>query len=412
MGGVQPAGAQVTGIPGAVRPAGRTAALALVGVMLALLGLILVTGFMAGTPTLSKLGAAAGLLTIVLVTAAVGIVVAAHQPRNPIGWLLAGEAAFLLLSVAGGGYANLVYRLGYHDLSFAGPAALALNQLFNCCLLGFPLVILLFPDGRLPSRRWRWVVWTYLAMTGAAAAATAAATVGIALGPHVDLQASGNLASLGRGDSAWVTPVQLAFYLTVAAFWLAAVARQALSWRRSTGERRQQLKWLASGAAVCGVFGIWAITTDSAIWEVLILGFAALPLSIGIGILKYRLYDIDRIISRTLAYAIVTGLLVGVYAGLVLLATQALPFSLSTPVAVAGATLAAAALFNPLRRRVQRAVDRRFNRARYDADAAVAAFAARLQDAVDLNSVRDHLTGAVREALEPAHVSVWLSERS
>ena len=137
----------------------------------------------------------------------------------------------------------------------------------------------------------------------------------------------------------------------VGAFWLAAVGRQALSWRRSAGERRQQLKWLASGAAVCGVFGIWAITTDSAIWEVLILGFAALPLSIGIGILKYRLYDIDRIISRTLAYAIVTGVLAGVYAGLVLLATQVLRFH--SPVAVAAATLAAAALFSPVRHRVQ-----------------------------------------------------------
>ncbi|HYB16439.1 MAG TPA: hypothetical protein VEF71_13350 [Streptosporangiaceae bacterium] len=93
-----------------------------------------------------------------------------------------------------------------------------------------------------------------------------------------------------------------------------AIGRQALSWRRSDGERRQQLKWLASGAAQCGVSGIWAIATDSAIWEVLILGFTALPLSIGLGILKYRLYDVDRIISRTLAYAIVTGLLVGVYA--------------------------------------------------------------------------------------------------
>jgi hypothetical protein len=129
----------------------------------------------------------------------------------------------------------------------------------------------------------------------------------------------------------------------------------------------------------------------------------------GVGILKYHLYDIDRIISRTLAYTIVTGLLVGVYAGLVLLATQVL--SVTSPVAIAASTLAAAALFNPLRRRVQRMVDRRFNRARYDADKTVAAFAARLQDAVDLDSVRDDLAVVVRQALEPAHVSVWMSER-
>jgi hypothetical protein len=128
--------------------------------------------------------------------------------------------------------------------------------------------------------------------------------------------------------------------------------------------------------------------------------------SIGVAILKYRLYEIDRIISRTLAYAIVTGLLVGVYAGLVLLATQVL--RVHTPVAVATATLAAAALFNPLRRRVQRAVDRRFNRARYDAEQTVTAFAARLKDATDLDSIRDDLTGVVHQTLEPAHLSVWL----
>ena len=131
---------------------------------------------------------------------------------------------------------------------------------------------------------------------------------------------------------------------------------------------------------------------------------------LGVAILKYRLYDIDRIISRTLAYAIVTGLLIGLYAGLVLLATQVL--SLHTPVAVAASTLAAAALFNPLRRRVQQLVDRRFNRARYDAEQTAAAFAARLKDAVDLDSVRDDLARTVHQALEPAHVSVWISRHS
>ncbi len=134
---------------------------------------------------------------------------------------------------------------------------------------------------------------------------------------------------------------------------------------------------------------------------------ALIPVAIGIAVLRYRLYDIDRIISRTVAYAIVTGLLVGVYAGPVLLATQVL--RLHTPVAVAAATLIAAALFNPVRRRVQMRVDRQFNRARYDADQLAAAFAARLKDTVDLNSVRDDLTGIVSRALEPTHLSVWIS---
>ena len=135
--------------------------------------------------------------------------------------------------------------------------------------------------------------------------------------------------------------------------------------------------------------------------------FPLIPAAVGVAILKYRLYDIDRLISRTLAYAIVTGLLVGVYAGLVLLATQV--FGLRTPVAVAAATLAAAALFSPLRRRVQRVVDRRFNRVRYDADQTVAAFAARLRDAVDLDTVRADLLAVVNSAVEPAHISVWIA---
>jgi hypothetical protein len=139
------------------------------------------------------------------------------------------------------------------------------------------------------------------------------------------------------------------------------------------------------------------------------LGAAALPACLGIAILRYRLYDIDRIISRTLAYAIVTGLLIGLYAGLVLLATQALSFR--TSVAVAASTLAAVALFNPLRRRVQRMVDRRFNRARYDADQTIAAFAARLKDTTDLDAVQNDLATAVHHALEPVHVSVWTSQQ-
>jgi hypothetical protein len=139
------------------------------------------------------------------------------------------------------------------------------------------------------------------------------------------------------------------------------------------------------------------------------VALAALPVSMGVGILKYHLYDIDRLISRTLSYTLVTGLLVGVYAGLVLLATEV--FGFHSTVAVAASTLAVAALFNPLRRRVQHAVDRRFNRARYDAEATVAMFAARLKDSVDLDWVRDDLARVVQRALEPDRISVWISPR-
>jgi hypothetical protein len=204
------------------------------------------------------------------------------------------------------------------------------------------------------------------------------------------------------------------FFPLLAACWLASLAAQALSYRRASGERRQQLKWLLGGSAATLV-GVALATAGGALglkWATgpVVVGVVALlPVSIGVAVLRYRLFDIDRVISRTLAYAIVTGLLVGVYAGLVLLATQVFRFHSS--VAVAVSTLAAAALFAPVRRGVQRVVDRRFNRARYDAERTVAAFAARLKDAVDLDSVRDDLAGTVHRALEPEHLSVWVSYR-
>lgn len=138
------------------------------------------------------------------------------------------------------------------------------------------------------------------------------------------------------------------------------------------------------------------------------LGAATLPVCIRVAVLKYRLFEIDRIISRVISHAIVTAVLAGVFAGLVL-ATAALPFR--TTVGVAVATLAAAALFNPLRKRVQHAVDRRFNRTRYNADLTMAAFASRLKDAVDLDSVREDLATVVQKTLAPAHISVWTNER-
>jgi hypothetical protein len=162
------------------------------------------------------------------------------------------------------------------------------------------------------------------------------------------------------------------------------------------------------------VFGfLLAITVGSGNYGVVstlakvgFLGIAALPISIGIGILRYRLYEIDRLISRTLSYALLTGLLLGVFAGLVLLTTRVLPFS--SPVGVAASTLASAALFNPLRTRLQRLVDRRFNRARYDAEATVAAFGASLRDAVDVETVLGELAATASRSLEPAHVAVWV----
>ena len=347
--------------------------------------------------------------------AAVGMVVTRRQRENPLGWLFLVIGVCLFLSTVGADYAVLAYRLG-HRLPF-GPVALALDQLWGPSLDLLAVAILLFPDGILPSRFWRGALRVYGVWFAALLAATGAAMAGALAAHPVRVDNNGGLAALDH-PAGWFNAVQGLLVFVLLGLSLAFIARQALSWRRATGERRQQLKWLASGATVSIICLFLAASSSSSgngptLWGVLSslawMGVAALPVSIGVAILKYRLYDIDRIISRTLAYAIVTGLLVGVYAGLVLLATQV--FRFHSTVAVAAATLAAAALFNPLRRRVQRGVDRRFNRARYDADKTVAAFAARLKNAVDLDSVRDDLAGVVHQALEPAHVSVWISHR-
>jgi hypothetical protein len=349
--------------------------------------------------------------------AAVGWLVTRRQPGNPIGWLFLVTGIFMFLSTAGGDYGYYVYRLGHH-LPLAG-AGLALDQFWGPSLLLFGADILLFPDGRLASRWWRSALRVYAVAFAILILATCVA-IAEALAAHpIRVDNNGGLAAVDQ-PVGWFGAIQGPLSVVLAGLSLAFIVRQALSWRRSSGDRRQQLKWLASGAAVSIICLVLAANSGSGssasgptLWGVLStlawMGVAALPVSIGVAILKYRLYDIDRIISRTLAYAIVTGLLVGVYAGLVLLATQVLQFH--STVAVAAATLAAAALFSPLRRRVQHMVDRRFNRARYNADQTVAAFAARLKDAVDLDAIRDDLAGVASQALEPAHLSVWISQR-
>jgi hypothetical protein len=350
------------------------------------------------------------IIPVVVIYAAVGVVVARRQPRNPIGWILIIFILVFVLSTVFGSYAVLYYRLGHHGLPLAAVAVL-LQSAWAPALILFPVVILLFPDGRLASRRWRWVLRVYV-IAGTLASAAVFSPAVLALARHdVRLDAFGDVVSSGNSPGGGLAAAEVLGLVLILGIWLSFVGHQVLSWRRATGERRQQLKWLATGGAVTLIVlaASFGISSTGAAGEVLGIGLAALPAGIGVGILKYRLYDIDRIISRTLAYAIVTGLLVGVYAGLVLLATGVLRFH--STVAVAVSTLVAAALFSPLRRRVQHAVDRRFNRARYDADEAVAAFAARLKDAVDLDSVQADLAGVVQQTLEPAHLSVWVSAR-
>ena len=262
------------------------------------------------------------------------------------------------------------------------------------------ICLLLFPTGHARSRRWRRAGWFIGgAFTLANVWLVIAAT---RLWSHPFTSPFTQAGSPVGGPA-----LDLITAVLISAALLVSVAAVVVRFVKSSGEERLQLKWCAAAALLLVVVFVASIWVNSAAVNVLqSLAFLCLWTAIAIAVLKYRLYDIDRIISRTLAYAIVTGLLIGVYAGLVLLATEVL--QLKSPVAVAGSTLVAAALFSPLRSRVQRTVDRRFNRARYDADQMVAAFAARLKDAVDLDAVQADLASVVQRALEPAHVSVWM----
>jgi MFS family permease len=363
-----------------------------------------------GGPVADWLSAAA----VVVPVAAVGTLLAARRPRNPIGWIL---LAILLLSFNPlGQYSVLDYRM-HHGTLPLGWAAVVFGSDWQMFLVLIAILLWVFPDGRLPRGRWRRVSVALVAAGLLVGLVGLVAGIVAVAGHDVHVEASGNLSPPSR---VWA----IAGFITIVAAlasWLAWLVVQAPGYRRSSGERRQQLKWLYIGAAVflallcISLYAAPLALGDTpgsgppALRDLFNLGVAVLPVCIGVAVLKYRLYEIDRIISRVISYAIITAVLAGVFAGLVVLATDVLP--VKTPVAVAASTLAAAALFNPLRKRVQRAVDRRFNRAHYDAGNTIAAFATRLQDAVDLDAVSDDLAGVVRQALEPAHVSVWISQR-
>jgi hypothetical protein len=328
-----------------------------------------------------------------------GFVLASRRPENRIGWLFL--VAGLALGLSGFSNQYALHALVADPGSL--PAGRAFAWLFNwtsvipIAMLAF--LFLLFPTGHVRSPRWRPAAW----FAGGAFALTTAWMLIAAsrLWAHP-------FALYGPGSPGGLSALffLMAEFLISAAL-LVSVAALVVRFAKSTGEERLQLKWCAAAALLLAVVFVASIWTNPAVVNVLqSLALGCLYTAIAIAVLKYRLYEIDRIISRTLAYAIVTGLLVGVYAGVVLLATHVL--AIKSPVAVAGSTLVVAALFSPLRSRVQRAVDRRFNRARYDADQMVAAFAARLKDAVELDAVQADLAGVVQNALEPAHVSVWM----
>ncbi len=350
----------------------------------------------------------------------VGALIASRRPNNPIGWicLVVGIIWMIMLISTSYGLYGLVVRPG----SVPFPAAIAaLGEWIwvpAVGLLGIYLV-LLFPDGRLPSRRWRPLVWLSGAVIFLASAGFA-----LSPGPMDSLPRIPN--PFGLENYPWLADATLGVMLLLPMCILAAAVSLVLRFLRSGGEQREQIKWLAFAALILGlglstflIPGIVPEATGGAapLWQNLLedavtLSFAGVAVAVGIAILRYRLYEIDIVINRTLVYGALTVLLAVVYFGGVS-ATEAIFRTLTgqeeqPQLAIVVSTLVIAALFNPLRRRIQAFIDRRFYRKKYDAAKTLEAFLAKLRDETNLDSLSDDLVGVVRETMQPSHVSLWL----
>jgi hypothetical protein len=335
--------------------------------------------------------------------ASVGVLLCVRVPRNPISWLV------LVLGVSQAvAYLGDAYSAAALKLPGAAEAAAAASLIEGLPPFVFvPALLLLFPDGRLPSRGWRPVAVFAVAASSVGLMATlvASGSLGLNSSPPRD-----NPLGVGGRVGSLMGFVGFACFLVLAVVIVAAAVSLVRRFRRATGDLREQLKWFACGAALLGLAAAGSVPLSSVSNVASTLTWVVAATftegAVGVAVLRYRLYEVDRLLSRTLSYALLTAMLAGVFVAIVTLTTRVLPFS--SPVAVATSTLAAAALFNPLRRRVQRLVDRRFNRARYDAERTVAAFTMRLQDAVDLITVHDELLRTVARAVEPSGASLWI----
>jgi hypothetical protein len=347
----------------------------------------------------------------------VGALVASRHPGNAVGWIFC--CIGLSFPFAGAGEEYALYALVTEPGSLPGGEGL----IWLAALLGgpivfavFTLVFLLFPDGRLLSRRLRVVVWLDLI---AVVFLFAWAFVPGAFGNLGLVRVSNPLGVEGYA-AVLDTLGNVGLFLTLAVA-VAGVISLVVRFRRARGQERQQLKWFAFSSVVfCTVFAIgpvlWYLPESSGgewVWTVLFLsGASTIPVATGIAVLRYRLYDIDVIINRTLVYGTLTATLVAVYFGGVA-ATQAIFRTLTgqqeqPQLAIVVSTLVIAALFNPLRRRIQGFIDRRFYRRKYDARKTLEAFSAKLRDETDLDALNAELVGVVRETMQPAHVSLWL----
>jgi hypothetical protein len=343
----------------------------------------------------------------------VGALITSRHPKNPVGWICLAVGLFWTLIFLGA------------SIPGSGPYPVTIAALTQAIwippvgLLGIYL-ILLFPDGKLPSRRWRPLAW----LSGVV---MVLATLGITFSPGPLEGHPGVRNPLGlEGIPPWVATAGIVILLMLPMCMLASALSLVLRYRRSGGEERGQIKWIAFAASVVGL--LYLITMVSSLtysgpwggagtplWlgllqQASLVSFTAVPIAVGFAVLKYRLYDIDILINRTLVYGSLTAALVALYLGGIVVLQGvfvALTGEKST-LAIVASTLLIAALFTPLRRRIQGFIDRRFYRNKYDARKTLEGFSARLRDETDLGTLRDDLTSVVRETMQPAYVSLWL----
>jgi hypothetical protein len=337
----------------------------------------------------------------------IGALIASRQPRNALGWIFlqVGLGVGVLLVATEYSYMAFVREPSSHWPGAVIAAWLG-QWLWYPCLMAIPsLGLLLFPDGRPPTPRWRWLVWvTALSMASVSGASMFQSRIqgdGFAFDNPV------GFLPFADGERAG-EPIFLAFFGVM----FLSVASLVVRFRRASFEQRQQIKLLMMAAVVFALavflgdtFNLPEIIFPLVLWLI--------PGSIGVAILRYRLYDIDLVINRTLVYALLTGILVVAYLAIVFALQQVLSDATrESDFAVAASTLAVAALFRPLRSGIQSFIDRRFNRQRYDAQRTIEAFAAKLREDVDLGHLSTDLSAVVKETMQPAHVSVWLRSSS
>jgi hypothetical protein len=353
--------------------------------------------------------------------AGVGALLAIRRPSSPIGWLL---------MALGWAFALVTLTLDATPDQFAAGTlaphvAILASVTANQGTLGFFLLALLaivFPSGRFPTGRWGAVARI------AAGIALACVLVGFVM-PRINVNLwSGSTGTVVRNPLAilpdlpvWAPLTPDTVVLPVVALMGAAIVSLFLRFRRAVGVERQQLKWIAAalGFVVVAVFGgfvtgilVPAAAQSGVVWLGAVVAFPCVPVAIGLAVLRYRLYEIDRLVSRTIGWALTTGTIAALF-GALAVGLQGLlaPLTAGNGLAVAASTLTAVALFQPLRRRLQRVVDRRFNRARYDAERTVADFAARLRDQIELRAIQAHVLASVDAAVRPAGTTLWLRER-